>query len=149
MGVPSGAVVITTSRMSSSFSVSMTSGLRHVGRVERVLPTAEEPHGPDVVRLGAEREDVAPDVRVRASDRVLDLLHRHAVLLQESGVEEHLILLDGPPVAGHVDDARDLLEERVQHPILDGLELIRRVARAFEDVADDLARSGSRERGRA
>ena len=90
------------------------------------------------MRLGSQRQDVAPSVRVRASDRLLDLAHRHAVLFQEARVQKHLILLDSPPVSGHVDDARNLFEERVQHPILNGLELIRRVARAFEDVANNL-----------
>ena len=89
--------------------------------------------------LGAQGEDIAADVGVGVLDRVLDLLHRHAVLLQEPGVDQNLILLDGPAVSGHVDDAVDLLEGAVEHPVLDRLELVGRVAGTLQDVADDLA----------
>ena len=55
-----------------------------------------------------ERQDVAADVGVGAGDRVLDLLHRHAVLLEQAGIEQDLILLDRPAEAGDVDHAGDL-----------------------------------------
>ena len=98
--------------MSSSFSVSIAAAWSTFAGSSGSLPAAQEPDGADVVRLGAEGEDVAADVGVRAGDRLLDLLHRHAVLLQQPGVEQHLVLLDGPAVAGHVDDAGHLLQER-------------------------------------
>ena len=140
---------MTTSRMSSSFSVSITAACETLAGSSGSLPPPRSPTARTLC-------DWVPSVRMSpptlAFERAIassTCCHRHAVLLEQPGIEEHLILLDGPAVAGHVDDARDLLEERVQHPILDGLELVRRVARALEDVADDLARSGSRARGRA
>ena len=123
--------------------------LADVRRVERVFASAQESDGAHVMRLGAQREDVAADVGVRAGDRFLDLRHRHVVLLQEPGVQEHLILLDRPAVTGHVDHARNLLEERVQNPVLYGFKLICRVSRAPRERSERSRRSGSRERGAA
>ena len=37
---------------------------------------------------------------------------RHVVLPQQPGVDQHLILLDRPAVAGDVDDPRDLSSGR-------------------------------------
>ena len=55
-------------------------------------------------------------------------------------VEQDLILLDGAAKAGHVDHTRDGLELPFEHPVLDRLELVESVSRAFQNIADDLAR---------
>ena len=44
-----------------------------------------------------------------------------------------------PPKPGHIDHAGDRLERSLEHPVLNRLELVQGVARALEDVADDLA----------
>ena len=114
-------------------------GLVDQGRVERVLAPAEQPEGPDVVRLAAQGQDVAADVGVRVVDGVLHLLERHVVLAEQPGVDQDLVLLDRPAVAGHVDDAGDRLQGALEDPVLHGLELVGGVAGAFQHVADDLA----------
>ena len=88
------------------------------------MPLAEQAEGADVVRLAAEREDVAADVGVRLGDRVLDLLERDVVLPQQPGVDQHLVLLDRAAVAGHVDHAGHRLQGALEDPVLHGLELV-------------------------
>ena len=96
--------------MSSSFSTSIAVGVVGHGRVERVDPLAQIADGPDVVRLRAQREDVAADVGVGLRDRVGDHLQGHVVPPHQLGVEQDLVLLDGAAEAGHVDHAGDRLE---------------------------------------
>ena len=93
-------------------------GAGDLGRIEWVDPFAQEPDGADIVRLGAQGKDVTPDVGVGFLDRVFDLLHRHAVLFHQPGVDQNLILLDGPTVAGHIDHTGHLLEGAVRAPSL-------------------------------
>ncbi len=125
----------------------MSSSLRGLDRgaaidlrgIKRVDPLAEKPDRPDVVRLRAERQDIAADIGIGVLDGVFNLLHRHAVLLHQPGVDEDLILLDGPAITGDVDHAGNLLEGAIEDPVLHGLELPRRVARALQHVTHDLA----------
>ena len=108
-------------------------------RIERVDAPAKQAHGANVMRLSAEREKIAADVGVGLFDRILHLLHRHAVAPQFARIDEHLILLDGAAKAGHIDHSRHLFEEPVENPVLHRLELVDGVARAFKHIAHDLA----------
>ena len=109
------------------------------GRVERVDPLADQADGPDVVRLRAQREDVAADVGVGLGDGVGDHLQGHVVPPHELRIQQDLVLLDGAAEPRHVDHARDRLERPGQHPVLHRLELAERVAGPLQHVADDLA----------
>ena len=99
--------MITTFWMSSSLSASIAVAVLDVGRVERVDPVAEQSQRADVVRLAAHGEEIAADVRVGAVDGVLDLRERDVVLVEQSRVDQDLVLLDGAAVPGHVDHAGD------------------------------------------
>ena len=89
--------------------------------------------------LAAKREEIAADVGVGLFDRILHLLHCHAVAPQFPRIDQHLILLDGAAKAGHIDHPRHLLEEPVEHPVLHRLELVDGVAGALEHIAHNFA----------
>ena len=108
-------------------------------RLEGVDPFAQKPDPAHDVRLAAQGEDVAADVGVRLLNGVLDLLERDSVVIQLHRVDQHLVLLHRAAEAGHIDHAGDRLERALEHPVLNRLDLVQGVARAFEDVADDLA----------
>ena len=109
-------------------------------RVEWVPALSEQPDPAHVVGLGPQAEDVAPDVGIRFRNRVFKLLERDAVMTQLPRIDKHLILLHGAAKPGHIDHTRHGLELPFEHPILDRLELVESVTRAFQNIADDLAR---------
>ena len=131
--------VITTLLMSSSFWSTISSVRDALAGSSGSMPLPSRPIPRTLCDWLPRREDVAADVGVRLRDRVLDLLERDAVMTQLPGVDQHLVLLDGAAEAGHVDHAGHGLELAFEHPVLDRLELVERVPRAFQHVADDLA----------
>ena len=114
--------------------------------LEGVDALTQKPDPAHDVRLASQGEDVAADVGIRFLDRVLDLLERDAVVIQLHRVDQHLVLLDGAAEAGHIDHAGHGLERALEHPVLDGLDLVQGVARALRGRSGRSRRSGSRAR---
>ena len=64
-------------------------------------------------------EHIAARIRIVLRDGVVDLVQRQVVLSQLGWIDQHLILLHESAQRVHVNDARDSLEQRTQHPILE------------------------------
>ena len=119
----------TTLLMSSSLSATILSRLLdHSPGSSGSFPPPSRPRARTLCAWLPRVRMSPPTLALELVDRVLDLLQRHVVLAEQPGVDQHLILLDGPAVTGHVDHARDGLQGALEHPILDGLELVGRVA---------------------
>jgi hypothetical protein len=112
----------------------------------RVQAAADQADAADVHGHAALDDVVAAHVGVGVGQGGLDLLQRDAELLHPVGVGVDLVALDGAAAAADVHDPRDAAELTLQHPVLQGLEVVERVdvaaggvLGAVQGVAEDLA----------
>jgi hypothetical protein len=78
-------------------------------------------------RLRPEIDGLAADVGIRPTERGNHLAHGQIVRLQPVLVDHHVIGAFLAAPAGHVDDAGNRAETTLQHPVLQGLEILDRV----------------------
>ena len=110
-----------------------------VDRVAEGHAAAEEADAADVERLLAHGEALAADVGVGVGDGGGELLEGDRVAAEAERVDVDLVLLGDAAVAGHVDDAGDLLPLAFHDPVLGLLQLAEGVALALQRVAVHLS----------
>ena len=112
----------------------------------RIGPAAEQPDAADRHGDLALVDVVAADGRVAVLNGVLELDQREAEFPQQVGIGLNFVAPDRPAPAADVDDSRHRAEFALQHPVLQGLQIVervdlvtRRILGRVEHVAVDFA----------
>ena len=93
--------------------------------VADVVGIAHQADAAHVVELAALRIESAAGVGVIGGQRVHDLRNREVVAVNAGGIEQHLVLHHRAAEAGVVGHAGNRAVGALDHPILDGLQLLR------------------------
>ena len=113
--------------------------------VTDVFGVAHQAEAAHVIELAALRVESAAGVGVVGGERVDDLRNGEVIAVKARGIEQHLILHDRAAEAGVVGDAVHGAVGAFDHPVLEGLQLLRSAVRALYNVAIDKA-AGTEER---
>ncbi len=112
-----------------------------------VVDVAHQAHAADQVLLGKMRQHAAARVGVVGGQRLEHLLHRHVVVAQPLGIDQHLVLLLVAALRVDLRHARNGAQQRPHHPVLGdaaagqlvGRQFPAAVVRTIERVLVDLA----------
>ena len=113
-----------------------------------VLQRGDAADAAHVIELAALRIETAAGIGVVGGERGFHLRHRQAGAGDLGGIEQHLVLHRAAAEAGIVGHAGHRSEGRLDHPVLEGLELHRRAVGALQHIAIDQARRRGQRRDR-
>ncbi len=120
--------------MSEIFYINRNAVLFLDDDVSDVLHVADQTEAADVIELAALGIEAAARVGVVAAELAGDLRDGDAVGKELVGIQQHLVLHGGAAKTGVVGNALDGAVVAFQHPVLDGLQFLRRAVGALDDV---------------
>ncbi len=113
-----------------------------------ILRISQKTESAHVVELLPYRIEAAAGIGVVRRERRDHLRHRDVEIVETGRIEQHLVLHRRAAKAGIVGYARHAAVSTLNHPILKGLQFLRRAVRAFEHIAVHQA-AGTEERRHA